>query len=175
MMGALLWHVVARKREGKASNIAKNGIPFPERKLALHLKTKGVTEAEMLQAFPQEPPLPPGFTCTTPPPRSTGQVYGISEGPYPVPYPETGFPAPSEGAKVPLEPNREAPFTPHATRRNTPAWLATLEMELDYSPTQSRYDFQPDGTFEGFNSGLLQGMDSEPWETIGLHTSGTQD
>jgi tetratricopeptide (TPR) repeat protein len=175
MMGALLWHVAARKREGKASNIAKNGIPFPERKLALHLKTKGVTEEEVLQAIPQEPPLPPGFTCTTPPPRSTGQAYGISERPYPVSYPETGFPAPSEVAKVPLGPSREAPFTPHVTRRSTPAWLATLEMDLDYSPTQSRYDFQSDGTFEDLNSGLLQGMDLEPWEPVGLHTSGTQD
>ena len=175
MMAVLLWHVLARKREGKASNITKNGIPFPERKLAFHLKTKGVTEEEVLRVFPQEPPLPPGFTCTTPPPRSSGQVYGISEGPRPLSYPETDFLAPSEAAKVPLEPSREASFTPRATRRDTPAWLSALEMDLDYSPTQSQYDFQPDGAFEDLNSGLLQGTDSEPWEAIGLRTNRTQD
>jgi hypothetical protein len=175
MMAALLWHVQARKREGKASNIAKHGVPFPEKKIALHLKTKGITEEELLQSVTQEPSLPSGFTCTTPPPGSTGQRYGISEGLDPVSYPETDFLARSEVVKAPLEPSREAPFTPGATRRNTPAWLATLEMDMDYSPMQGQDDLQPDSALESFNSGLLHGIDSEPWEPVAYHTNGTQN
>ena len=179
MMGAVLWHVLARKREGRPSGITKKGIPFPERKLAHHLKKNGLTEEQVLRGYAQEPPLPPGFTFTTAPPHPTGQVYGVSEMPCPVSYPETEFLVPSEVAKAPLELSREASFTPCATRRtiheNTPAWLSRLELDLDYSPTQSQNDLQPDGAFEDFQSGLLQGMDSETWEPIGLHTNGAHD
>jgi hypothetical protein len=176
MMGALLWHVLARKRQGKPAGITKKGIPFPERKLAHHLKRMGLTEEELLRSFPQEPPLPPGFTFTTPPPRSTGQVY---ERPCPVSYPETEFLVPSEAAKAPLELSREASFTPCATRRtiheNTRAWLSRLELDLDYSPTQSQNYLQPDSAFENFHGDLLQGTDSETWETLGFHTNGVHD
>lgn len=179
MMAAVLWHVLARKREGKPSGITKKGIPFSERKLAHHLKRNGLTEEKVLRGFTQEPPLPPGFAFTTAPPRSTGQVYGVSKMPCQVSYPETEFLVPSEVAKVPLELSGEASFTPCATRRtiheNTHAWLSRLELDLDYSPTQSQNDLQPDAAFENFQGGLLQGMDSEPWETVGFHTNGAHD
>jgi len=178
-MGAVLWHVLARKREGRPSGITKKGIPFPERKLAHHLKKNGLTEEEVLRGFTQEPPLPPGFAFTTAPPQSTGQVYGVSKMPCPVSCPETESLVPSEVAKAPLELSKEASSTPCATRRttheNTPAWLSRLELDLDYSPTQIQNVLQPDGAFENFQSGLLQGMDSEPWETVGLHTNGAHD
>jgi hypothetical protein len=179
MMTTVLWHVLARKREGKPSGITKKGIPFSERKLAHHLKRNGLTEEEVLRSYAQEPPLPPGFAFTTAPPRSTGQVYGVSKMPCPAPYPETESLVPSEVAKAPPELIREASFTPCATRRtiheNTRAWLARLELDLDYSPMQSQNDLQPDGAFENFQSGLLQGMDLEPWENLKFHTNEAHD
>jgi hypothetical protein len=179
MMVALLWHVLARKREGKPSGITKKGIPFPERKLAHHLKRIGLTEEEVLRRFPQEPPLPPGFAFTTPLPRSTGQIYEVSKRPCPVSYPEPEFLVPSEAAKVPPELSREASFTPCATRRtiheNTRAWLSRLGLDLDYSPTQSQNDLQLDGAFENFHSDSLQGTDSEPWEAIVFPTNRAHD
>ena len=73
MMGAVVWHVLTRKREGKPFGFTKNGIPFPERRLVHHMKKIGLTEEEVMQGY-QDPPLPPGFTFTTAPPQPTGQV-----------------------------------------------------------------------------------------------------
>jgi hypothetical protein len=78
-MAVLAQTIEQRKREGKASNIFKQGKPFAKEKIESHLKKKKKTLEELMKSTAIDAPMPEGFICVTPLP-SDGDTPSISEG-----------------------------------------------------------------------------------------------